>query len=241
MKQSNRAWWGGACVAAVASSLLFASGSTGTNDKLASDRSYAVGWDLGMQALATLNADGVTVHPEALVRGFKSAIEGSEPEIDTIEMRAILTHLEREVATRWAERRMIDDPVFEAQAELNRVKGEQMLAKFEAEDGTRKLPSGVLYRVLEKGAGNEPSLNDVLLMTFELQNADGELIASGVRQEVRGRTMIDGAQQIIPLMRAGSRFRVAFPAEQAFGIGGLGTQIGPNEALIADVTLIEVR
>jgi len=52
---------------------------------------------------------------------------------------------------------------------------------------------------------------------------------------------VPGAQAVLRKMRVGDRWYVAIPPEQAFGSRGLQPNIGPNEAVIVDVEVLEVK
>ena len=49
-----------------------------------------------------------------------------------------------------------------------------------------------------------------------------------------------GWQEILPLMKQGSTYQVFVPPELAFGQRGRPPTVGPNEALIFDLRLVEI-
>jgi len=53
--------------------------------------------------------------------------------------------------------------------------------------------------------------------------------------------VIEGWQEILPMMPAGSKWKVAIPAELAYGSQGTGGQIGPSETLVFDIELLEIK
>ena len=53
--------------------------------------------------------------------------------------------------------------------------------------------------------------------------------------------VIKGWQEVLPLMKEGSKWQVYIPPELAYGEHGAGNVIGPNEALIFDIELISVK
>ena len=52
--------------------------------------------------------------------------------------------------------------------------------------------------------------------------------------------MISGWTEGVQLMDIGSKFRFFIPAELAYGANGAGGDIGPNQALVFEVELLEV-
>ncbi len=61
------------------------------------------------------------------------------------------------------------------------------------------------------------------------------------QKEIRVSTMLPGGRSVVERMRVGDRWNVAIPPDQAFGIGGRTPDIGPNETLLIDVTLLEIK
>jgi len=46
---------------------------------------------------------------------------------------------------------------------------------------------------------------------------------------------------VLQLMRPGDKWNVVIPPEQAYGERGAGGQIGPNETLVFEIELLEVK
>ena len=53
--------------------------------------------------------------------------------------------------------------------------------------------------------------------------------------------VIQGWQEVLPLMPVGSHWKVFIPAELAYGERGAGNDIGPNETLIFDIELLAIN
>ena len=53
--------------------------------------------------------------------------------------------------------------------------------------------------------------------------------------------IIPGWQEALQLMREGARWEVVIPPELAYGETGAGGAIGPQETLIFEIELIEVK
>ena len=52
--------------------------------------------------------------------------------------------------------------------------------------------------------------------------------------------VLKGWQEVLPLMRVGDNWQIFLPPEMAYGERG-PRPIGPNQALIFDIKLIEVK
>ena len=53
--------------------------------------------------------------------------------------------------------------------------------------------------------------------------------------------VIKGWQEVLPMMPQGSKWKVFIPSELAYGTRGAGGDIGPNETLIFDIELMEIK
>lgn len=202
---------------------------------------YAVGHDLGTQSLDRLRADGIEVDLASFVSGFADAVRGAEPRLSSAELEAVLARLEREVTTRAAEQRMASDPVFRALAEANLSKSRTFHEEFGRKTGVATLSTGIQYEVVVGGSGGWVAPDGTVVVTFKGKLLDGYVFGEAEQKEIRVSTMLPGGRDIVQRMRVGDRWNVAIPPDQAFGIGGRTPDIGPNETLLIDVTLLEIK
>lgn len=54
-------------------------------------------------------------------------------------------------------------------------------------------------------------------------------------------SVIKGWQEVLPLMSVGAHWQVFVPPELAYGERGQPPRIGPNEALVFEIKLLEVK
>lgn len=204
----------------------------------AADRtSYAIGHDLAVATLDRLRIDEVEVDRAALARGFMDVIENRPAAFDDAEMTGALMVLERRVNELHARRRLDTDPVFKAYADENLRKSREFVERFKADARAVSLPGGTAYRVRETGDGATPGPADTVRVVFEARLIDGTLIGDSEEHRLRVDSMVPGAQELIRKMRVGDRWIVVIPPEQAFGVGGRPPEVGPNQAIIAEVHL----
>ena len=53
--------------------------------------------------------------------------------------------------------------------------------------------------------------------------------------------VIKGWQEVVPMMKEGDKWEVVIPPEMAYADKGAGDVIGPNETLIFEIDLVEVK
>lgn len=129
-----------------------------------------------------------------------------------------------------------------AVGEENLRKGAEFLAKTEKEEGVIKTASGLLYKVLENGNGNFPtSAMDSVSVNYKLTDVDGNLIESNegygpVSFSLAG--VIPGWTEGIQKVDEGGKIILYVPSELAYGENG---PMGPNETLVFEVELLEVK
>jgi FKBP-type peptidyl-prolyl cis-trans isomerase FklB len=202
--------------------------------------SYAIGYDLGVATLDRLAYDRVNCNKSDMLRGFADAINKAQPEFTEMEMRAALAVLERKVAHTIATDRIATDPVFKALALDNLAKSESFITKFTARDDTQSLTGDIYYRVIESGEGDSPRASDTVTVDFQARLIDGTLIGAESGYTTRVDGMLSGVQILMQSMKPGDRWIAVIPPQQAFGIGGRFPDIGPNQAIVAEVTLRKV-
>jgi len=123
--------------------------------------------------------------------------------------------------------------------------GQAYLAKNQALPGVTVTSSGLQFQVLRPGKGPSPTLRDSVKVHYEGTLVDGTKFDSSYDRDepivfpVSG--VIEGWVEGLQLMNLGSRFRFVIPSDLAYGEGGAGEDIGPNEVLVFEVELLEIK
>lgn len=106
------------------------------------------------------------------------------------------------------------------------------------------LPSGLQYRVLEKGEGAQPQPTDTVRVHYHGTLIDGTVFDSSVDRgepaEFPLPGVIPGFREALSLMHVGDRWQVFVPSALAYGEQGAGVDIGPNETLIFELNLLDI-
>jgi FKBP-type peptidyl-prolyl cis-trans isomerase FklB len=196
---------------------------------------YALGWRMGQQIQAFQEIE--TIDVQALMAAIGDASAGRDPQVDLQELRLKLGEFEAKARERQLEE-------LQRLAEENQAKAEEFLTAKEQQAGVVALPSGVLYRIIEEGNGSRPGLESTVKVHYRSSKIDDTEIdssfARGVPEEVVVNSVLQGWQEVLPLMKQGSTWQIYVPPEMAFGARGNPPAIGPNEALMFDLKLIEI-
>lgn len=192
---------------------------------------YAIGYEFGSE---TGQWD---VEIESVVAAIRDAAAGRDPQIPAEEMQQILTAFNERVR----EQRMEQ---FQRLAEENKARADEFFEQNRDKKGIVTLPSGVQYRVIEEGDGERPTLSDTVTVHYRGSKTDGRefdsSFARGVPVSFPVDSVMEGWQEVLPLMREGAYWQVFLPPELAFGVRGDPPLVGPNEALQFDLKLVQI-
>ncbi len=196
--------------------------------------SYSIGFEIGKD----FNERKIDVDINTVIRAIQDGYGQRPPAVAEADMRAALeamqAKLQEQLRTEFA--RVSGE---------NKTKSEEFLAKNRAKPGIVALASGLQYRVIEEGTGGRPASTSEVKLHFRGSLYNGQEFASTYQgnQPVTMRVAdapIKGLQEALPLMKAGSRWELFLPADLAYG-DSPRSPIGPSQAVVFDVTLIEVN
>jgi len=194
--------------------------------------SYAVGWDIGED----IQRRGAEFDVETIVAAIRDSAAGKDPQVPSEEMVTLLTDLQQKVRQEQAE-------AFQKLADDNQVAADEFLQTNLGKNGIVALPSGVQYRIIEEGEGARPGMEDTVKVHYRGSKINGHefdsSFARGVPEEFPVNTVLRGWQEVLPLMKTGATWQIFVPPELAFGARG-NPPVGPNEALMFDLKLIEI-
>ncbi|HXI87303.1 MAG TPA: FKBP-type peptidyl-prolyl cis-trans isomerase, partial [Parvularculaceae bacterium] len=131
-------------------------------------------------------------------------------------------------------------------AEINAKEAADFLAANAKKPGIMKTKSGLEYEVISKGpaGGKQPTDANVVKVNYKGTLVDGtefdSSYARGEPAEFPLGEVIPGWTEGVQLMHVGDKYRFFIPPDLAYGENGAGP-IGPNEALIFEVELLDVK
>jgi len=110
--------------------------------------------------------------------------------------------------------------------------------------GVKELPEGIQYEVLKEGNGPQPLLTDKIKAHYKGALLDGKEFDSSFKRNqpfsAPLRSLIQGWQIAIPLMKTGSHWRLWIPSDLAYGDRGAGNDIPGGATLLFEVELLEI-
>ncbi len=195
--------------------------------------SYAIGYEIGRDFVdKKMDVDVNTV-----IRAIQDGYAKRPSSVPEAEMKTVLGQMRDKMIGEAKTR-------YEAAARDNKAKSDRFLAENRSKKGIVVLPSGIQYRVIEEGTGRKATPTSEVTVHYRGSLTNGfefdSSFARGVPAKFKVDTVIDGWKEILPLMKIGDHWQVFLPPEKAYGMRGQGP-IGPNEALVFDIKLVDVK
>ncbi len=196
--------------------------------------SYAIGYQIGSQF-----ADGKpAVEIPVLIRAIQDAYAKRHPTVSMQDMHQQLQRLDQQMhADALAQ--------FKHIATVNARKSAAYMARNRQQPGVVQLPSGIQYEVLSSGNGSRPTVTSVVTVNYRGMLIDGTEFdstwAHGAPVSFTVNKVLPGWQDVIPRMHVGDRWKVVIPPHLAYGENGQLPRIGPNEALVFEIELLDSK
>jgi FKBP-type peptidyl-prolyl cis-trans isomerase len=121
----------------------------------------------------------------------------------------------------------------------------RFLADYAARPNVKKLPDGLMYRVLKSGDGPTPQKNsDVATVYYK-----GSLISGKVFDRTKPEEpisfqvggVIPGWTEALKLMKTGDTWELVIPPDLAYASDGKGDAVPPDQTLVFLVSLTKVE
>jgi FKBP-type peptidyl-prolyl cis-trans isomerase len=198
--------------------------------------SYAVGTRIAAQLLNQFGSDTNDVDMKALAAGISDTVNGGERLMTDEEAMAMIQSRQQALEAEAA-----------ASAEKAAAAGASWREENAKVEGVTQTESGLQYSVIASGNESAPSPgpSDTVVVHYRGTLLDGTEFDSshsrGVPATFPLSGIIPGWKEALQLMRAGDKWNVVIPPELAYGERGAGGTIGPNETLLFEIELIEVK
>lgn len=202
--------------------------------------SYYFGYDYGNN-LAELTGRGEQLDINSVVKGLQDAYAKKQPAITADQLKPAVEAFQKREQARAQQAKAEYD---KAAAE-NKTKSTQFLATNKAAAGVQTLPSGVQYKVLEKGTGAKPTATSTVQLEvagpFPFGQRPAQARAPQQIPEMKlSQVEMQAMRDTLLQMPAGSKWEVTLPPEQAYGADPR-TPFPPNVAVQFEIKLISVK
>ncbi|MCB9023726.1 MAG: FKBP-type peptidyl-prolyl cis-trans isomerase [Lentimicrobiaceae bacterium] len=195
--------------------------------------SYLIGRDIG----SNMRTNEIAVTPEVMLAGLKDGLNSIDSVFSPEVTEQIMVQFQQEMMQRNQQKTAA------ASAEV-KAEGLAFLAENKLKEGVIELPSGLQYKVIKEGEGENPTAEDVVEVHYTGKLLDGTVFDSSVE---RGETIkfplngvIPGWTEGVQLMKPGAKYEFYIPSQLAYGDKGAGPIPG-GATLIFEVELISIE
>ena len=196
--------------------------------------SYALGYDLGRNAIES----GEQVDVNTIIKGLQDGYGKKQPSVPVDQLRTAVQNMQQRQQTK-------AKAAWDKAAAENKTKSDQFIAANKSKAGVKSLPSGVQYREIEKGSGAKPTQASTVQLEVAGPYAWGERPEQArPAQQIPSIKVSDiemGAmREALLQMPAGSKWEITLPADKAYGADPR-TPFPPNVAVQFEVKLVSVK
>lgn len=208
-------------------------------------KGYVFGLSVGAQ-MRTMGFQKGDIDLQSLLRGLEAGLTGADSQLSEEQMQQAGAELDQMMQARAAKQ----NETAQAMAVANDEKSKLFLEENKKKEGVQVLPSGLQYQVVKAGTGPSPKASDTVRVHYTGRLINGKVFDSSVERgepaEFQVGQVIPGWQEALQKMKVGGKWKLFIPPNLAYGARGTPTPpgqepaIGPNEALIFDVELLDI-
>jgi len=196
--------------------------------------SYALGYDLGRNAIES----GEQVDVNTIIKGLQDGYGKKQPSVPVDQLRTAVQNMQQRQQTK-------AKAAWDKAASENKTKSDQFIAANKSKAGVKSLPSGVQYREIEKGSGAKPTQASTVQLEVAGPYAWGERPEQArPAQQIPSIKVSDiemaAMREALLQMPAGSKWEITLPADKAYGADPR-TPFPPNVAVQFEVKLVSVK
>jgi FKBP-type peptidyl-prolyl cis-trans isomerase len=194
--------------------------------------SYFFGFDFG-SGLAGRRFTEQDIDTKEFVAGLVDALSKKKAKLSDAEMDSVVNTLNT----------MIQKKMLEL-AKANLDSANKYLEENKKKDGVQTTRSGLQYQVVAAGTGKQPTLTDTVTVHYEGKTIQGEIFDSSIQRNEPAKFPVQGVvpgfAEALQRMKVGDKWVVTIPPGLGYGERGSPPAIGPNEALIFQLELLDV-
>lgn len=201
---------------------------------------YTLGHQLGHEILQYQ----LEFRAQAVWQGIYDAVNNSEPFMTDEQMNLIFQQLLNSPPETSAvsqkpvpEKKVTTEPVVRY-----RQRGEKYLADVSEKEDVISLPTGVSYRIIKAGEGQQPKASDSVMVNYKAYDIDGKVfdstsrLGASIPAEFQISKLVPGLKQTLPMMKIGAVWEIFLPTRMAY------KDTGPlaGQTVIYEMELLEI-
>jgi FKBP-type peptidyl-prolyl cis-trans isomerase FklB len=191
--------------------------------------SYGIGLQMGQQLQGVFSR----VSLAAALAGIQDAFAGKPPRIDSDKINAAFAIIQNQLKAQEA-----------AKTQELAGEGEAFLAANAQRPEVVVTASGLQYEILTSGSGATPTAASTVRTHYRGTLINGTEFDSSYKRnqpaEFPVQGVIGGWTEALQLMTVGSKWKLYIPYQLAYGERGAGGAIGPYQALIFEIELLDI-
>ena len=213
---------------------LFATGSAVAQDTTSEKGklSYSLGFQIGKD----FTERGIVIDINTVIKALQDGYAKRPPTVPEEQMRETLSAFQTKMMGE-------AKAEYEKVAGANKAKSDQFMAQNKTKKGIVSLPSGLQYRVIEDGTGKKVGPTSEVTVHYRGSLSDGlefdSSFARGEPVKFKVNEVIKGWQESLERMKVGDHWQIFVPSDLAYGDRGQPPRIGPNQALVFDIKVID--
>lgn len=196
-----------------------------------------VSYATGVTTVRNMQKQGVAFDLDLIIRGMRDSLTTDKLALSEKEIRQAMSSLMADVRRNQAANQR-------ALGEKNLRRGNEFREQFSKQEGVTKLPNGVLYRVIKQGNGAKPGELDTVMVKYRgatVLNQEFDATEGDKPVPLRMSQTIMGWREALKQMPVGSKWEIVIPPNLAYGERGVGDMIGPQETLVFDAELVDIK
>jgi FKBP-type peptidyl-prolyl cis-trans isomerase FklB len=194
------------------------------------DVSFSIGYTIG----SDMTQRGVDIDADQFTEGIRAGLGLEEGRLTPDQVNQALYSFQMQ---------MQQQHLADAKDSLDR--GLVFLTQNAEKQGVTVTDSGLQYKVLKSGDGATPTIDDVVAARYRGALMDGTEFDSSPGDEpvpFPVARVIPGWVEALQLMKVGDKWELVVPASLAYGENGTPDgKIGPNEVLVFEIELVEIK
>lgn len=185
---------------------------------------------------------GVDIDRDLFLQHFKKAILADS--VGDVMMQQVQLNQMLEAAQKRAEDRKLEELNNAPEAVANREAGAAFIDSLrKADPSVQVTPSGLAYKVIAQGEGDNIAENDMASVIYKGTLTDGTVFddSKGEARKFSPRRVVPGFGEGLQMMKKGAKYVLYIPGDLAYGVKGMPQAgIGPNQTLVFDVEIADI-